>query len=254
MTDKNISYMIVQINYNKESNKSIDSASHIVAVPSSWIYFSKSLQALATKYIFPPYDNSEDELLLEELLLSKVDPPELWSEYAVLVRGQAKTYTSALQHISNLQTAIYSFTEDESINKNETYNNCSSVNDCYINISKIPSLKSTIDNSDINAIIYKTKGKENMSESLKKPIKKTSKYMLRRKEQSSSSSSTESDSSENVRESNAHFPWKRIKPQPNLSSARQLENNSAFHNINSRPPSASTSNNENKENRNVSSF
>lgn len=78
MTGKTLNYTIVQINCNEGSNESIDSAVHIVAVPSSWIYFSKSLQALATRYIFPPYDNDEDELLLEDMLLSKPgDPTEL---------------------------------------------------------------------------------------------------------------------------------------------------------------------------------
>lgn len=89
MTGRKFNYTIVQINCSEKFNESVDSAIHIVAVPSSWIYFSKSLQALVTKYIFPPY-NDEDELLLEELLLSKAnDPPEIWSEYAVIVRGEA---------------------------------------------------------------------------------------------------------------------------------------------------------------------
>lgn len=90
MTEKKMHYMIVEINNNEKCNESIDGVNHIVAVPSSWIYFSKSLQALATKYILPPYDNDEDESLIEDLLMSKIDnPPESWTEYAVIIRGEA---------------------------------------------------------------------------------------------------------------------------------------------------------------------
>lgn len=88
ISGKETSYSIVQINCNKGSNKSSDSVTRIVAVLVSWIDFSDTIQGLATEYIFSPYDNDEDELLLEELLLSKLKSLLIHGQN-MLIRGKA---------------------------------------------------------------------------------------------------------------------------------------------------------------------
>lgn len=77
-----------------------------------------------------------------------------------------------MKHISNLKSAMYSFTEDESTS-NTKYKSNSSIINCDISISKIPSLKDAISTNNRNTSTYKSTIKKNISEPFIEKTKRT---------------------------------------------------------------------------------
>lgn len=67
----------------------VNEPSSKIVVPAHWIRFNDTIGKLVTKYLFPPYDNSEDKSLLNELVSSYAEAPADWPEYPISICGDA---------------------------------------------------------------------------------------------------------------------------------------------------------------------
>lgn len=74
----------------------VDEPSSKMIVPAHWIRFDDTIGKLVTKYLFPPYDNPEDEYLFNQLVSSYVKAPADWPEYPISICGDAsKNYCNS---------------------------------------------------------------------------------------------------------------------------------------------------------------
>lgn len=76
-------YYLMEITPNSELE------SKMVIVPIEWITFDDKRKCTVAKYQMPPFENQEDELLFNQLLESRMLPPESWPSYPVFNRGEA---------------------------------------------------------------------------------------------------------------------------------------------------------------------
>ncbi|XP_051160108.1 uncharacterized protein LOC127280850 isoform X1 [Leptopilina boulardi] len=81
-------------------------------IPSSWMSFDTKEGKLVAKFMPPPYDSENIELLYS-LVETEGIAPESWPTYSVKIRGHAKTYSEAIKRLKVLENEDYAFTENE---------------------------------------------------------------------------------------------------------------------------------------------
>ncbi|XP_011687421.1 PREDICTED: uncharacterized protein LOC105449736 [Wasmannia auropunctata] len=79
-------------------------------VPSKWIEYDEKKARLMVKFMPPPYEK-EDFQLITELAKKLADAPEDWILYSIKVRAQAKTYADGCKKLKKLEEQLYAFTD-----------------------------------------------------------------------------------------------------------------------------------------------
>lgn len=72
-------------------------------IPSKWLSFDNKKSKFVTKFMPPPYDGENGEVL-HSFIQTLADAPENWPIYTVRMKGRAKTYADALIKIERLKT------------------------------------------------------------------------------------------------------------------------------------------------------
>ncbi|XP_077262506.1 uncharacterized protein LOC143897570 [Temnothorax americanus] len=96
-----------------KEEKTKDGCKVIECVPiSSWITYDHKLGSCVVQYMAPPY-STEDYKLIQDLIKSRVQPPEGWPRFSVNLKGNANTYKEGMSKLNILQVQSYT-TDSES--------------------------------------------------------------------------------------------------------------------------------------------